>query len=91
MDRVAAEQVIRADLAAIDECDVLIADLSAPDWQFVGVIFEMAYASLKGKVVLVYGGSSPIAGRTFIVGTATHVCESWDDVRERVKELLQKG
>ncbi len=45
------EEVFERDIEKLDECDVLVADVSYPS---LGVGFEIAYTLLKGKPVIAF-------------------------------------
>ncbi len=89
ISRQEAKTIVNQDLAVLDECDIIVIDLSVPGWQFVGVIFEMAYAFIKQKPIVAYTGRSPIAQRTFILGVAAYTCNTFVDVRCCLEELLK--
>ena len=90
LDRGLARQLIEKDYAAIDTCDVIFVDLSREDRQAVGMVFEMAYAWSKGKVVIVYTGGSSISHRVWVVAVADCICQSWAEVKDCIKKYTNQ-
>lgn len=54
----AANDIVRGDLKDIEECDVVLANVSSPSW---GTAMEIAIASRAGKAVFAFGVASPIS------------------------------
>lgn len=60
-------------------CDLMLADVSIPSWQYVGTIMEIAYANVFGIPVIAVVGSSEIRLRRWL---KAHVSEFAYDMRE---------
>lgn len=61
-----ANDIVRGDLKDIDECDVVLANVSRPSW---GTAMEIAIASRAGKPVFAFGAGEPVSP------WLTHHCE----------------
>jgi len=83
-----ATSVVSSNLAELGQCDVLILDMSDPRRQYIGMIFEMAFAFINNKIIIVFTDSSQIKKRTFIYGTANYICSSLEDLRKYIAHIL---
>ena len=58
-------RVAEHDLASLETSDVVLADLSVPDYQYVGCIFEMVHAAVNSIPVIVVVGARDFPNRIF--------------------------
>jgi len=72
----------------LKSCDCLIADLSLPQWQYVGTLMEIVYAKNAGIPVVVVSGGSSIASRKWLMGHANAVAEDFARAALVIKKLV---
>jgi len=73
-------EIVEGDLAEIDSCDAVLADVTRPD---EGTAMEAWYAHGRGKLVVAYTGGTPPHPWTVYVAAA--VCA---DLEDAVRALL---
>jgi nucleoside 2-deoxyribosyltransferase len=80
--------IVRADLDALEEADVLLADFSNPAHRYVGCVCEVVYAHLAGKPVVVYVGDTDYSERLWLRYHATRICPTLREVAIAISEVL---
>jgi hypothetical protein len=82
--RAGARSILEKDYEMVSGCDVFVADMSDDTRPAIGMLLEMACAARHGIKVIVRTGKSRIGDRVFIRALADHLCETWEEVRERL-------
>ena len=60
-------ELVESQIANIEKCDIMVAELTIPDHPYVGCIGEIIYAHQMGKrVYVVYGGYDYITQRPWM-------------------------
>ena len=61
------KELVESQLSNLRKCDILIADLSIPDYPYIGCIGEIIYAHQFGKrVYVIYGDCDKILKRPWL-------------------------
>jgi len=76
---IAAEQIEVANTGMLRQSDVLLANLSRPDYTYIGVIFEIVDAVCNDIPVVAYVGDSPLKDRFYFHQYCHFICTSLDE------------
>jgi len=84
--------IVENDLKDIQKSDVFLADYSIPNRNYVGCTFEMAYAFLWKKKIIVYVGDSGNENRIFLQYHASHICRDLEELKNVLtnREIISK-
>jgi hypothetical protein len=75
------------DLAWLRRCDAMIADMSIPDWPYVGCVCELVYARTYEVPAIVITGDSPLGERIWLRFHADAVVHDIDAAIKVLQEL----
>jgi len=89
LDKKSANFIINEDYAIIDTCDILIVDLSQKNHQPIGMVFEMAYAHEREKLIIIYSGESIVAKRIWVIAISDNICQTWEEVKNAIEKYIQ--
>lgn len=81
-------EIVEKGLTLLRGCDFMIFDCSIENWNYVGCIFEMAYAYQMQKPIVVYTGSTSNNQRPWLRYHATKVVTSHEQLLRAVSELM---
>lgn len=82
--------IVEHDLQDIKQSDLFLVDYSIPNRNYVGCTFEMAYAFLWKKTIIVYVGDSGNENRIFLQYHATHICNDLEKLGRLLKVYSSK-
>lgn len=84
--------IAQRDLAKLKESDTVLADLSVPDYQYVGCIFEIVHATINDIPVILNVGERDLSNRVFFQAycdfIAKDACEAVEYIR---RAYTQRG
>jgi hypothetical protein len=78
---------VLSDLAWLRRCDVLIADMSIPDWPYIGCICELVYARLYDVPAIVITGENLVGDRIWLRFHADAVVHDIDEAVNVLRSL----
>lgn len=81
-------QIVEKGLALLNKCDFMIFDCSIENWNYIGCIFEMAYAHRMHKPIIVYTGATTNNKRPWLRYHATRVVVSKQHLVDAVSDLI---
>jgi nucleoside 2-deoxyribosyltransferase len=81
-------EIVETDLAILRSCDFMIFDCSIEHWNYVGCIFEMAYAHRMSKPIIAYTGTTTNNRRPWLRYHATTVVVTEKHLVKAVSDLL---
>jgi hypothetical protein len=81
-------QIVEKSLALLTKCDFLIFDCSIENWNYVGCIFEVAYAHRMHKPIIVYTGATTNSRRPWLRYHATKIVASKQHLVEAVSDVI---
>ena len=81
-------EIVEKGLALLNACDFMIFDCSIENWNYVGCIFEMAYAHQMHKPIVVYTGTTTNNKRPWLRYHATKVVVTQEHLVEAVADLV---
>ena len=84
-------QIVEKGLSLLNKCDFMIFDCSIENWNYIGCVFEMAYAHRMNKPIIVYTGATTNNKRPWLRYHATRVVVSRAHLVDAVSELISKG
>ncbi|SEM09631.1 hypothetical protein SAMN05444354_111144 [Stigmatella aurantiaca] len=73
----------------IEASDLLIVDLSRPNWQYVGSLMEVVYAAEAGIPVVAIVGDSPIQSRRWLKAHVTRFAKTAEEAFSMAPAFLQ--
>jgi nucleoside 2-deoxyribosyltransferase len=82
------EEIVQKGLALLDMCDFMIFDCSIENWNYIGCVFEMAYAHRMHKPVIVYTGTTTNNKRPWLRYHATSVVVTEAQLVDAVADLV---
>ena len=83
-------QIVEKCLALLDKCDFMIFDCSIENWNYIGCVFEMAYAYRMHKPIIVYTGGTSNNRRPWLRYHATRIVVTKDHLVDAVSDLIGK-
>jgi hypothetical protein len=83
------EAIVSKSLYALKECEALVFDCSIENWNYIGCIFEVAYAFQMGKPIIVYAGNTTNKKRPWLRCHATVMATRLEDVQSSIANLLR--
>lgn len=81
-------QIVAKSLALLNSCDFMIFDCSIEHWNYIGCIFEMAYAHQMQKPIIVYTGATTNNKRPWLRYHATKIVVTSQDLVDTVSDLI---
>jgi ATP adenylyltransferase len=84
------DYLVETERKFIEASDLLIVDLSRPNWQYVGSLMEIVYAAEAGVSVIAVVGNSSIQGRRWLKAHVTCFVKTVEEAFEVASGLLQK-
>jgi len=81
-------QIVEKGLALLNKCDFMIFDCSIENWNYIGCIFEMAYAHRMQKPIVVYTGTTTNNNRPWLRYHATRVVVTEEHLVDAVSNLI---
>jgi nucleoside 2-deoxyribosyltransferase len=81
-------QIVEKGLALLNKCDFMIFDCSIENWNYIGCIFEMAYAHRMHKPIIVYTGATTNNKRPWLRYHATKIVASKQHLVDAVHDLI---
>jgi nucleoside 2-deoxyribosyltransferase len=82
-------EIVEKGLALLKKCDFMIFDCSLENWNYIGCIFEMAYAYQMGKPIIVYTGKTNNNQRPWLRYHATRIAVTQDHLVDAVSDLTR--
>jgi nucleoside 2-deoxyribosyltransferase len=83
-------QIVEKSLALLGKCDLLIFDCSIENWNYIGCIFEVAYAHRMHKPIVVYTGATTNNKRPWLRYHATRMVASKEHLIDAVADVIGK-
>jgi nucleoside 2-deoxyribosyltransferase len=80
--------IVQKGLALLNTCDFMIFDCSIENWNYIGCVFEMAYAHRMHKPVIVYTGTTTNNKRPWLRYHATRVVVTEAQLVDAVADLV---
>jgi len=84
-------EIVEKGLALLNECDFMIFDCSNGNWNYIGCIFEMAYAHRMHKPIIVFTGATTNNKRPWLRYHATRVVVTEEHLVDAVAALAGRG
>lgn len=81
-------EIVEKGLALLNSCDFMIFDCSIENWNYIGCVFEMAYAHRMHKPIVVYTGSTTNNKRPWLRYHATKVVAVEAHLIDAVADLV---
>lgn len=78
---------VHSDLAWLKRCDAIVADLSIPDWPYVGCICELVYARVYDIPAVVITGENLVGDRIWLRYHADRVVRDAEQAVEFLRRL----
>jgi diadenosine tetraphosphate (Ap4A) HIT family hydrolase len=72
-------------------CDLILADVSIPDWQYVGTLMEIAYANILGIPVIAVIGSSKIGSRRWLKAHVSEFAHDMEGAAILINKYIQQA
>jgi nucleoside 2-deoxyribosyltransferase len=82
-------EIVENGLALLRTCDFVIFDCSIENWNYVGCIFEMAYAYQMRKPIIVYTGTTNNNKRPWLRYHANKIVITEEALVEAVSDLVR--
>lgn len=80
--------LVRTERQFVESCDLVLVDLSLPDWQYVGSLMEIVYASLAQIPIVAVVGDSEIGARRWLQAHVTRCVKTMEEAIEACARLL---
>jgi ubiquinone/menaquinone biosynthesis C-methylase UbiE len=77
--------VAHSDLELLKSCDIVLADLSMPDYQYVGCIFEIVHAVNLNIPVILVEGPNKFHERFFFQAYCNYITQQSEDAVEYIR------
>jgi nucleoside 2-deoxyribosyltransferase len=84
-------EIVEKGLALLAKCDFMIFDCSIEHWNYIGCIFEMAYAHRMNKPIIVYTGATTNNKRPWLRYHATRIVVTEEQLVDAVHDLLWRS
>jgi nucleoside 2-deoxyribosyltransferase len=81
-------EIVEKGLALLKSCDFMIFDCSLENWNYIGCVFEMAYAHRMNKPIIVYTGTTTNNKRPWLRYHATRVVVTEGHLVDAVADLV---
>lgn len=81
-------EIVEKGLVLLNSCDLMIFDCSIENWNYIGCIFEMAYAHRMHKPIVVYTGRTTNNRRPWLRYHATRVVVTEGEIVKAVSDLM---
>ena len=81
-------EIVEQGLSLLTSCDFMIFDCSIENWNYIGCVFEMAYAHRMHKPVVVYTGTTTNNRRPWLRYHATRVVVTEEQLLEAISDLI---
>ena len=81
-------EIVEKGLALLNSCDFMIFDCSIENWNYIGCIFEMAYAHRMHKPIVVYTGTTTNNQRPWLRYHATKMVVTQEHLAEAISEAI---
>jgi nucleoside 2-deoxyribosyltransferase len=81
-------EIVEKGLSLLTSCDLMIFDCSIENWNYIGCVFEMAYAHRMRKPVVVYTGTTTNNRRPWLRYHATRIVVTEQQIVEAVSDLV---
>ena len=81
-------EIVEKGLALLNKCDFMIFDCSIEDWNYIGCVFEMAYAHRMHKPIIVYTGTTTNNKRPWLRYHATRMVVTEEHLVSAVSDLV---
>ncbi|WP_224372667.1 hypothetical protein [Hyalangium versicolor] len=82
--------LVEAERKFIEASSLLVVDLSRPNWQYVGSLMEIVYATEAGIPVIAVVGNAPIQQRRWLRAHVTRFVKTVEEAAQLAPSLLQK-
>jgi len=82
------KEIVESGLELLGTCDFMIFDCSIEHWNYVGCIFEMAYAHRMNMPIIVYAGTTTNNKRPWLRYHATRIVATEEQLVDAVFSLL---
>jgi nucleoside 2-deoxyribosyltransferase len=82
-------EIVEKGLALLKKCDFMVFDCSVENWNYIGCIFEMAYAYQMGKPIIVYTGTTTNDKRPWLRYHATRIVVTQNHLIDAVSDLAR--
>jgi nucleoside 2-deoxyribosyltransferase len=79
--------LVQRELGVLKTCDVVVADVSIPEWVYCGTLMELVYARLLDIPTVVVVGESSIGNRQWLRAHASWIVGTIDEAAEVVRRL----
>jgi nucleoside 2-deoxyribosyltransferase len=84
-------EIVEKGLALLNECDFMIFDCAIENWNYIGCIFEMAYAHRMHKPIIVFTGTTTNNKRPWLRYHATRVVVTEEHLVDAVADMAGRG
>jgi nucleoside 2-deoxyribosyltransferase len=84
-------EIVEKGLSLLRQSDFMIFDCSIENWNYIGCIFEMAYAHRMGMPIIVYTGATTNNKRPWLRYHATRVVVTEEHLVNAVRELIKSA
>jgi|SRR6516225_3999698 nucleoside 2-deoxyribosyltransferase len=81
-------EIVEKGLALLNSCDFMIFDCSIENWNYIGCVFEMAYAHRMRKPIFVYTGTTSNNRRPWLRYHATKMVVTQEHLAEAISEAI---
>jgi ATP adenylyltransferase len=80
--------LVEAERSFLEACDIVLVDLSIPDWQYVGSLMEIVYASMADVPVIAIVGETNIGQRRWLNAHVDYCVRNIDEAATMVANVL---
>ncbi len=81
-------EIVEKGLTLLTSCDFMIFDCSIENWNYIGCVFEMAYAHRMRKPIVVYTGTTSNNRRPWLRYHATRIVTTEEQILEAISDLM---
>lgn len=82
--------VAQHDLELLNASDIVLADMSIPNYQYVGCIFEIVHAAINNIPVVLVNGQNNFHNRYFIQAYCNFIAKTKEDAVEYIERAYTK-
>jgi ubiquinone/menaquinone biosynthesis C-methylase UbiE len=80
-----ANQIVEKNLKLLKESDVLLVNLTVPNYTYIGVVFEIVQAATLGLPIIAYIGDSHLADRYYLHAFCDFICNTIEEAVEYIR------
>jgi len=84
------KEIVEKGLALLGTCDFMIFDCSIEHWNYIGCVFEMAYAHRMNMPIIVYAGTTTNNKRPWLRYHATRTVVTEEQLVDAVFNLVRE-